>query len=53
MMASNVPCCSAAREAGVNSTPTVFINGRQQRNRSLEGFSAAVEAELKKLAAKQ
>jgi protein-disulfide isomerase len=42
-----------AREAGVNSTPTVFINGRQQRNRSLEAFSAAVEAELKKLAAKQ
>lgn len=42
-----------AREAGVNSTPTVFINGRQQRNRSMEGFSAAVEAELKKLATKK
>lgn len=40
-------------EAGVNSTPTVFINGRQQRSRSLEAFSAAVEAELKKLATKK
>ncbi len=39
-----------ARQAGVNSTPTVFINGRQQRNRSLEGLAAAVEAELKRLA---
>ena len=38
-----------AREAGVNSTPSVFINGRLQRGRSLEAFSAAVEAELKKL----
>jgi protein-disulfide isomerase len=42
-----------ARQAGVNSTPTVFINGRQQRNRSLTGLSAAVEAELKRLSAEQ
>ena len=41
-----------AREIGINSTPTVFVNGRQQRNRSLEGLSAAVEAELKRLEAK-
>jgi protein-disulfide isomerase len=40
-----------ARQAGVNSTPTVFINGRQQRSRSLDDLSAAVEAELKRLAA--
>lgn len=39
-----------ARQAGVNSTPTLFVNGRQQRNRSLGGLSAAVEAELKRLA---
>jgi protein-disulfide isomerase len=41
-----------AREIGINSTPTVFVNGRQQRNRSLEGLSAAVEAELKRLETK-
>ena len=38
-----------AREAGVKGTPTVFINGRLQRQRSLESFSAAVDAELKQL----
>ena len=38
-----------AREAGVNGTPTVFINGRLQRQRSLESFSAAVEVELQRL----
>jgi protein-disulfide isomerase len=38
-----------ARQAGVNSTPTVYINGRQQRNRSLPGLSAAVETELNRL----
>ena len=38
-----------AREAGVNATPSVFINGRLQRKRSLESFSDAVEAELRRL----
>jgi protein-disulfide isomerase len=38
-----------ARQIGVNSTPSVFINGRQQRNRSLAGLSAAVETELQRL----
>ena len=38
-----------AKEAGVKGTPTVFINGRLQRQRSLESFSAAVDAELKQL----
>jgi protein-disulfide isomerase len=42
-----------AREAAVNSTPSVFINGRLQRSRSLESLSATVEAELKKLATKK
>jgi len=38
-----------AREAGVNATPSVYINGRLQRKRGLESFSAAVEVELRKL----
>ena len=38
-----------AREAGVKGTPTVFINGRLQRQRSLESFSSAVEVELRRL----
>ena len=38
-----------AREAGVTSTPSIFINGRLQRKRSLEKFSAAVDTELQRL----
>ncbi|UCD77963.1 MAG: thioredoxin domain-containing protein [Desulfobacterales bacterium] len=37
------------RKAGVNSTPTVFINGKLLRNRSLEGFQAAIDKELQTL----
>lgn len=37
------------RQAGVNSTPTVFINGRILRNRSLNGFEEAIDKELQKL----
>lgn len=33
-----------ASRAGVNSTPTIMINGQQLRDRSPEGFKAAVEA---------
>jgi protein-disulfide isomerase len=40
------------RQAGVNSTPSVFINGRRIRNRSLEGFQEAIEKELQKLGKK-
>jgi len=36
-------------EAGVRATPSVFINGRFQKKRSLEGLSAAVDAELRRL----
>lgn len=39
-----------AKSIGVNATPSVFINGRLQRKRNLESFSAAVDAELKRLA---
>jgi protein-disulfide isomerase len=34
--------------AGVRSTPTIFINGRLLRNRSLEGFRELIEKDLKK-----
>ncbi len=38
---------SEARRIGVRGTPTIFINGRLLTNRSLEGFSQAIDAELK------
>lgn len=40
------------RQAGVNSTPSVFINGRLIRDRSLQGFQAAIDSELQKLGKK-
>jgi len=40
------------RQAGVNSTPSVFINGRRLKNRSLEGFQAAIEKEMQVLGKK-
>ena len=36
------------RQAGVRGTPTVFINGKVLRKRSLKGFEEMIEAELKK-----
>jgi protein-disulfide isomerase len=36
------------RQAGVRGTPTVFINGKKLRNRSLPGIYQMIEAELKK-----
>jgi len=36
------------RKAGVRGTPTVFINGRILRNRSLQGFKAMIDEELAK-----
>ena len=38
--------------AEVRGTPTVFVNGRKPRDRSLKGFSAIIERELKKAAKK-
>ena len=32
--------------AGVRGIPTIFVNGRQLRNRSFQGFQAAIEKEL-------
>jgi protein-disulfide isomerase len=34
--------------AGVQGIPTIFINGRQLRDRSFEGFQDAIEKELAK-----
>ena len=35
-------------KAGVRGTPTVFVNGRLLRQRSLEGFNSVIEKELQK-----
>jgi protein-disulfide isomerase len=40
---------SDGRRAGVRGTPTVFINGIRLRDRSLRGFQAAIDKQLKKL----
>ena len=36
------------RKAGVRGVPTVFINGRRLRKRSVQGFSEMIEKELQK-----
>jgi len=36
-----------AQKAGVTGTPTVFINGKKLKNRSLQGFQAMIDKELK------
>ena len=40
---------SEGRQAGVRGTPTIFINGRRLKDRSLKGFQAAIDKELQKL----
>jgi predicted DsbA family dithiol-disulfide isomerase len=37
-----------ARQAGVRATPTVLINGKLLKNRSLPGFQQMIENELRK-----
>jgi len=39
-------------KAGVRGTPTIFINGRRLKNRSLPGFQAAIDKELQRLGKK-
>jgi protein-disulfide isomerase len=39
---------SEGNRAGVRGTPTVFINGRLLRNRTLAGFQELIEKALKK-----
>jgi protein-disulfide isomerase len=33
--------------AGVRGTPSIFVNGKLLSNRSLEGFSQAIDREIK------
>lgn len=37
---------------GVRGTPTIFINGKRLKDKSLQGFRLAIEKELKSLSAK-
>lgn len=37
-----------AQQAGVTGTPTIFVNGRLLKNRSLQGFQELIDKELKK-----
>jgi protein-disulfide isomerase len=39
-------------QAGVRGTPTIFINGRRLKNRSLQGFQTAIDKELQRLGKK-
>jgi protein-disulfide isomerase len=36
-----------ARQASVQGTPTIFVNGKRLMNRSVDGFKQMIEAELK------
>ena len=40
------------RQAGVRGTPTIFVNGKRLRDRSLKGFQATIDKELQKLSKK-
>ena len=35
------------QRAGVRGTPTIFVNGRLLKNRSLKGFQGSIDRELK------
>lgn len=41
-----------ARNIGVRGTPAIYMNGKELRARSLDSFSRAIDAELKKLGKK-
>ena len=38
-----------AQKAGVTGTPTIFINGRKLKKKSLEGFQLMIDEELAKV----
>jgi protein-disulfide isomerase len=38
-----------AGQLGVTGTPTIFINGRRLKQRSLEGFQAQIDEELRRI----
>jgi len=42
---------SEGSQAGVRGTPTLFVNGRLLRNRSLAGFQEMIDKEVKKASA--
>ena len=44
---------SEGSRVGVRGTPTLFVNGRLVKNRSLEGFQALIDKELEKASAGQ
>ena len=37
------------RQSGVRGTPTIFVNGKRLKNRSLAGFQQVIDAELRKM----
>lgn len=37
-----------AQKAGVSGTPTIFVNGRLLKNRSIQGFQQQINEELNK-----
>lgn len=41
-----------AKKAGVTGTPTIFVNGRKPKQRSVTGFQAIIDDELRKLGLK-
>ena len=40
---------SEANTLGITGTPTIFINGRKAKERSLDGFQTLIDQELRKL----
>ena len=44
---------NAGINAGVNAVPTVFVNGRKLRKRSLQGFQELIDKELNSLKIKK
>ena len=44
---------SDGNKAGVRGTPTIFINGRELKNRSLQGFRVIIDRELEKAGKKK
>lgn len=38
-----------AQQNGITGTPTIFINGRKLKKRSLNGFQTLIDEEMKKL----
>lgn len=44
---------NAGINAGVNAVPTVFVNGRKLRKRSLQGFQEMIDKELNSLKIKK